>query len=83
MPPLHCYQTGGPSQPEALAEYKKAVGLAPDWAQPHVRLAQLYEKLGDNESSYREYLIVKRMDQQSARQLADILEILKKTERRR
>jgi tetratricopeptide (TPR) repeat protein len=67
---------------EALAEYKKSVDLVPDLAEPHVYLAQLYEKLSDNESAYKEYVIVKRLDQQAARQLADILDILKKTEKK-
>jgi hypothetical protein len=42
----------------------------------------LYLKAGDRESAYKEYLIVKRLDEEAARELAEILDILKKTEKK-
>jgi TonB family protein len=77
---LICERLGRDS--EALQAYKNAVKLRPDWVVPHVGLGRLYLKAGDRESAYKEYLIVKRLDEEAARELAEILDILKKTEKK-
>lgn len=63
---------------EALEAYKKAANLNPDSVKAHQGLARVYLKIGDKESAHREYLIIKRLDEEEARDFEMLRDLKKK-----
>ncbi len=63
---------------EAIQVYTQLTSLGPDWIQPRLALAKLYLRLGDEASAQREYLILKRLNKEAARELDEFRELMKK-----
>ena len=77
------YAAEGNSQ-QAIAAYKKAIGVNPQSGEAHYRLALAYKRAGDQEQSEREMQLYKQADknetaaiEQRRREIRQFLIILK------
>lgn len=62
---------------EAIESYKKAAKLKPIWVKPHIGLHRLYLKTGDKAAAAKEYKIIEKLDEETAKSIREAANIPK------
>jgi len=68
---LACGKSGKHRQ--AIAAFKEAIRVKPDYAEAHYNLAITYLILKDENAALREYSVLKNLDQKLANQLFELI----------
>ena len=58
---------------DAMGAYKQAIRLKPDSVKAHLDLGMAYLKVGDKGSALEEFKILKKLDQESANRLFNLI----------
>jgi tetratricopeptide (TPR) repeat protein len=59
---------------KAIDSFKKAISLRPEYLNAHYYICKTYAEMGDKENALKELEIVKKIDNQSAEELAPIID---------